>query len=255
MKVLASDYDGTLRIDHNVSKENLDAIIKFQEAGNIFGIVTGRSMESLLDEIHKYKIPYDFIITNNGGVLFNKQLEKLSTQYINKEKALEIISYIKQTNCISYVVNDGYHRYKVINNVNAIDDKYANIKDCSGQEHEILNNIEIAQIVLSLEDDVSAHQIAYALNTKYHDVIEAYVNTKCVDIVPKGISKAKGIKEICAYLSLPLEYVYAIGDSYNDITMIEAFHGCTLDHANEDIKMKADYIFGSVASCIAYLMK
>lgn len=255
MKVLVSDYDGTLCIKHSVSKENIEAIHKFQEAGNMFGIVTGRSMESLMDEVHKYNISYDFIITNNGGVLFNKQLVNLSTKYIDKVKALEVIADIKQTSCVSYVVNDGYHRYKFINNLNGVDYKYANMEDNSEQEVELLNKINIAQIVLSLEDDKLAHQIADTLNKKYGDVIEAYVNIRCVDIVPKGISKANGVKEMCAHLSLIEEHVFAIGDSYNDVSMIETFHGYTLEHANEDIKMKAEYIFDSVASCISYLMK
>lgn len=254
MKVLASDYDGTLCIDHVVSKENIQAIQKFRQAGNMFGIVTGRSVESLVKELDKYQITCDFIITNNGGVLCNEQLEKLSIQYMDKTSVLNIIAYLKETTCISYVVNDGVRRYKFVNDANTVDHKYGSLKDDSAHEDKILQEIEVAQMVVSLPDDHIAHEIAAYCN-KHYDEIEAYVNTRCVDIVAKGVSKAKGIKQMCRYLHMQEDCVYAIGDSYNDLPMLQAFHGCTLQHANQDIKEEAEYIFDSVAACITYIMK
>ena len=64
MKVLASDYDGTLRIAPYVSEEDKTAISAFRKAGNLFGIVTGRSIESLKKEIATNQFEVDFIITN-----------------------------------------------------------------------------------------------------------------------------------------------------------------------------------------------
>ena len=47
MKILASDYDGTLRTGVLVDKKDRYAIVKFQKDVKHFGIVPGRSMESL----------------------------------------------------------------------------------------------------------------------------------------------------------------------------------------------------------------
>lgn len=47
MKILASDYDGTLRVNEKVESYDLDMIHKHRAAGNLFGLVTGRSMESI----------------------------------------------------------------------------------------------------------------------------------------------------------------------------------------------------------------
>ena len=41
MKLLASDYDGTLRYEPKVVKEDLDALKRWQQAGNLFVVVTG----------------------------------------------------------------------------------------------------------------------------------------------------------------------------------------------------------------------
>jgi len=41
MKIIASDYDGTLN-EGGMDEEKRLAIRKWQEAGNLFGIVSGR---------------------------------------------------------------------------------------------------------------------------------------------------------------------------------------------------------------------
>ena len=47
MKLFASDYDGTLHINGEVTQETLDGIKRFRGAGNLFGIATGRSLNSI----------------------------------------------------------------------------------------------------------------------------------------------------------------------------------------------------------------
>ena len=42
MKVLATDFDGTLFRDRTITPADLNAIRRFRRAGNRFGIVTGR---------------------------------------------------------------------------------------------------------------------------------------------------------------------------------------------------------------------
>ena len=47
MIIIASDYDGTLN-HHGVSEADKNAITKFREQGNKFGLVTGRSLSQAL---------------------------------------------------------------------------------------------------------------------------------------------------------------------------------------------------------------
>lgn len=113
MKVLASDYDGTLRTGEMVDTKDVEAIHAFREQGNVFGLVTGRSMESIKKEIERNGFEFDFIIANNGGVVYDANFNKLQCLYMDFNKALDIISYIKTLDCVSFVINDGYNRYKV----------------------------------------------------------------------------------------------------------------------------------------------
>ena len=69
MLVLASDFDGTWKQNGIVSDEDIQAILQFQAAGNQFGIITGRSVGMIRGELEEFKVPFDFLICNNGAVI------------------------------------------------------------------------------------------------------------------------------------------------------------------------------------------
>lgn len=255
MKVLASDYDGTLRTEEMVNVSDVQAIHKFREKGNMFGLVTGRSMESIQKEVAINKIEFDFIVGNNGGVIYDKNFNRLETKYMDFNKALDIIAYIKTLDCISYVINDGFHRFKFSIDKNQIDHKYGNLEDTTEKEEEILDRGKIAQLVISLNDQVLAEEISHYINTNFKGFAVAYVNINCVDIVPDGVSKAEGLYYIEQHLELNHDDIYAIGDSFNDIPMLEEFHGCAVAHARNEIINSAEHVFSNVEECISFLMK
>lgn len=56
-------------------------------------------------------------------------------------------------------------------------------------------------------------------------------------------SKGLGMKKLAEYLGIEHENIYAIGDSYNDISMIEsAKHGYTFRRSDEVVQKKANHL-------------
>lgn len=157
MKILASDYDGTYRYEPKVTKEDLDAVKRWQKEGNLFVMVTGRSMESFTKEIEVNGFHCDYIIANNGGVIYDGDMNQMKVSYMDFEQALLLIDYIRTLPCASYVINDGYHRHRVVIDENQEDHKYADMPQTMG-EQELLANGKIAQIVISLNDDDLAQE-------------------------------------------------------------------------------------------------
>ena len=98
MIIIASDYDGTLN-HHGVSDGDKEAIKKFREAGNKFGIVTGRDLEMatwVIYDLEKIGVEIDFVICCTGGIILSfdgeiKSVKKQKTgEYIN-----EILNYAR----------------------------------------------------------------------------------------------------------------------------------------------------------------
>lgn len=68
------------------------------------------------------------------------------------------------------------------------------------------------------------------------------------EIVPKGYSKASGMKYVADYLHVSMEDTVAIGDSNNDITMLEAAHtAIAMGNSSKAVLSLADYVTTDVA--------
>lgn len=253
MKILASDYDGTFRVDNVVTKENIEAVHAWRKAGNAFGMVSGRSMESIRKEIEEHGIEVDFVVGNNGGVIYSKEFEELKSYYIPFEKAKEIISYLRREVCISYVLNNGYHRCKVVLDETAEDKKYAQM-NMTLSEADILKEKRIAQIVASIEKPEDTERIANYINAHFKGYACGYRNINCVDITPYGVSKSTGLSYMVKKLQVLLKDVYAIGDSFNDIPMLDTFHGIAMQQAPMQVKSYTEMEVASVAECIQKLL-
>ena len=59
MKLLVSDFDGTLFNDHY--KENIEAVNRFVDAGNLFAIATGRDLNRLLKDLDR-NLKFNYLI-------------------------------------------------------------------------------------------------------------------------------------------------------------------------------------------------
>ena len=70
-------------------------------------------------------------------------------------------------------------------------------------------------------------------------MIHAYPNRGSVDITPLGISKQQGIQQLIELMGWKNVRVYPIGDETNDLPMIRAFDGYTVDTARAVIQQQA----------------
>lgn len=67
-----------------------------------------------------------------------------------------------------------------------------------------------------------------------------------LEINPAGISKASGIAEVCDLLGITLEQVVAVGDSLNDMAVIQAVGlGVAMGNAQDTVKEAADVVVAS----------
>ena len=112
-KLIATDMDGTLLDEeHNITKENIEAIIKVQkEKGVKFVLASGRPSYAMLDyakelQMDKYE---GYVLAFNGGelidmktneVIFHEGLEKKDIENVykvSKEINVPMILYVGDT--------------------------------------------------------------------------------------------------------------------------------------------------------------
>ena len=89
------------------------------------------------------------------------------------------------------------------------------------------------------------------IHQKYGDIIEAYQNNQHIDLVAKGCSKGNGIKIIQDYFQLDLNDIYGIGDSWNDLPMLDVIeNGYSFIYAPVQVQRHAKTILETLADCI-----
>ena len=92
MKIIASDYDGTLN-EGGVGEEKRIAIRKWREAGNLFGIVSGRGIGNIVGLAKEDVIECDFLLGDNGASVAKGNGDVLSEATCDGQIAREIIEY------------------------------------------------------------------------------------------------------------------------------------------------------------------
>lgn len=81
--------------------------------------------------------------------------------------------------------------------------------------------------------------------------LEAYVNTVTVDYVPAGVSKGTGILELCRILGLDPKKTAGMGDSWNDLPMIDTVsYGFTFPDGPNIVKKASAYEVDSIAAAL-----
>ena len=233
-----------------VVPEDLKAIQDWKAAGNKFAIVTGRSKESIQKQIEQYNIPVDYIVTNNGGMVFDKDGNTLLSNYLDYITSLDVIYAAKSMEGVcSYVVNDGIYRHRIIID-DANEHRYPNL-DPDMSEEDVLNMGKYAQIVLSMAEIDLAISMADAINQYFGESVVAYANNYVVDVVPKGVSKATGLDFVCEWSGISEKDTYTIGDSYNDIPMLESADcSFTFHDSPQIVQEKSTHIVSSISEAI-----
>ncbi len=221
MKIIASDYDGTLNRNHCVSKETADAVARWQSAGNLFGIVTGRGAE-FSEIIKSCNVKCDFLIVHTGAIVMDSKLNEIYRSFADASTHPLLAEICRENGAIEFDT------------------------ECSGDSFSQFNAV--------METDEEAIHVCDIMNNKHGDKITAFANGRNINVVANGVSKAQGIYAAMRHFDVVKEDVAAIGDSYNDLPMILEFGGYTVTNAPDDIKAQASCICDGVEDLIGKLL-
>lgn len=204
MKLLISNYGGTLKPNIKNLRINLAVIREFMSTGNLFCIATKRPYTSIKREICIYDIPYDYLICNNGSVILNSCDRVVNANYIDPEIATSIIKII-ESHGFEANLYDEYGQATDINKTIDIDTYVKNIFPNKKMEREIM----------SISDQLSFYHKLYHLCLKY--------KTNKAD----AISKLLELENI----NIDKNDIITVGDSRSDIKMLKDFNGHKVLHS------------------------
>lgn len=256
-RILLTDYDGTFWCgDESLIKENIAAVIKWQNAGNLFGIVTGRAPALFYPEFKNYAIPLDCLITANGAAGFDKDFNCLFKKTMPKNATIAAMEFLTNTTAAHMIILSVDHSPK-LNFKQIFSDTSWFVDDTTFSDYTAMtdNHLDnILQISTAFDDEISASKFADDFNEKFNNGVTALPNKWCVDIVASGIDKKIGIESYINVTNQDLE-IYTAGDGQNDVPMLKAFNGYAMHDATIEAKAATKNTCKTIVELINNLLK
>lgn len=224
MLLVASDFDGTLYVnDINIINKNIEYINKLRENNHLFAIITGRGL-SIIELLKKYNISYDFLICENGAIIYDNKDNILYSCYLEQDDIDSTIEIIKKYN-LKFIIDTGD---KYITDLNQ---KFSNVASIFLDRKTINDVNEMLKIVKE--------------NTNTY----SYISPNWINIVNMNVNKKKALEKLETILENKYK-ICPIGDAINDVEMISFFDGGVMknhekeldDLPNKNYDTLADYI-------------
>jgi len=251
-KLIACDVDGTLLgSNFKATKADIEAIAEVQERGIIFSLCSGRSYKSLkiIAQDLGIKTKGNYIIGFNGGIIydmFNSGIVKQDN--LEKSIFMQIIQVFKQTqrNFEMVIYVDGEHvlfesglKYAHI---------YQKTSRCNWTETEDIlaetGKLDAVAKIIFIGENSALKPFETELSGHLGNEANVFFASDCLlETSPAESTKGNGVKWLCQKHGIDLSQVVAIGDNYNDLSMIkQAGLGVAVANAVPAAKEIADYI-------------
>lgn len=245
-KLIALDMDDTfLTSELIISKKNKDMIKKVAKMGIKVVLCSGRASKSMAKYIEELKDYCDeYFISYNGAIITDvKNDKKLFYHPLKKEIVHKLIDIGREKDINVQIYKDDslyvekYNKYtesyesltdvkaKVVGDLKDITEN-GSIKVLYNYDHD-----ELEKLKPELESKFSSTANIFFSKPNYLEALNIKAN--------KGIA----LKELVDYLDIKLDETISIGDSFNDLSMIQmAGLGVAMKNGHKNVKSEANYI-------------
>ncbi len=247
-KVLALDIDGTLtNSEKKITERTKRAVDAAAERGVKIVIASGRPVQGIREFARELRLEENdgYILSFNGGRLISCRTGeiihdmKLPLEYLpeiyalSKEYGVNLMSY-EGDDLITETPDDEFLAIEA--RINGL-----GIKKVDNLVEHI--NFPINKCLMLGEGNYLA-EVEKKVHAALCDRMDVYRSEPYfLEILPKGVDKAKALERLLNMLDSSREELMACGDGFNDLTMIRyAGLGVAMANARDEVKESADYV-------------
>ena len=247
-RAIALDLDGTLTNHEKVvTPKTREALLQAASQGAVIILASGRPTYGIepVAECLELQKRGGYILSYNGGNIVNaKTGEKLFSQFLPDEVIPELYAYAKEHGHALL----GYAGNEIITEMP--DDQYV-------KEESRINKMNIRKVdnlfeslephptkLLMTGDPTLMLKAEEELVEKLGDRMDIFRSAPFfLELVPKGIDKAKSLTRLLTKIDLTPADLIAFGDGYNDLSMLKlAGMGVAMENAAPEVRAEADYV-------------
>ncbi len=248
-KLIAIDMDGTLLdSENNVSNRTKEAIIKAKEKGVHVVLSTGRILKSALYYSKQLELKNP-IVASNGGIMIDEDENVIFKNPLDKRSIKEIIKLADDENVYCHLYDET--RFYSSRRVQEVLDFYSEANKSMSIELQLFNDIDeilnsenmnIYKLIFIDEDRQKLQSFREKIST-FENISISSSWSNNVEAMGLNVSKGNALKKLAEKLNIRIEEIMAIGDSENDLSMLNmAGLSIAMGNGAQNIKDKSDYI-------------
>lgn len=243
--LIALDVDGTLLTDeHKLLKEVREAVREASEAGAQIVLCTGRGPMGALPVLEELDLS-GVLITHNGAATVRSEDREVLFQYdIDKKDLTEFIAYCREQG-IHYDLSTAFEMM---------------VERVSDEARAMYAHHKVVPLETSFDQGLPDGLVKFTLfgTEEQMDKVQADWEGKpthlqlirsgdlFIDIQNPDASKGAALRQLAAERGIDREKILAIGNYYNDISMLEfAGLGIAMSNSPDAVKDAADLVAGS----------
>lgn len=244
-KAVFFDIDGTLWDFHNRIPESTVRAIRALRANGHYAFICSGRARAYITHPDLFAIGFDGLVAACGTHV-ELDGKRIYEKLIDRELAIHTVETVRKYGFRPILEGPEYlymdekdfaqepYGQKLMRE---LDDRLRGITDHYG-EWEINK--------LSCATDHADRESCFAALDEYYTYL--IHNSAVAELVPKGHTKATGMQKMCDALGISRADTFAIGDSVNDLAMLEyAGHGIAMGNGTPEAKQVADYVTTDLA--------
>lgn len=254
IRLIATDVDGTLLNSQGIIPEdNLRVIRAAQAKGITVAIASGRFPENIYVLLEDYGLSCP-IIGTNGAKTTDAHLRILSQHFMQPQAVLAVHDTLTALGAEYFIFahdhictawQGGVHHTELSQRerIEALGVSYSHgpeaaVACCQGrvQKFFVCGSVPLAPVRSALAN--------------IPDIELTQSSERNIEIMPRGVDKGLGVRDLAALLGVPLSQVMTLGDQENDIPMIQAVgYGVAMGNACPTVKAAARFVTGTNNEC------
>lgn len=225
-RLIALDMDGTLlNEEKEISAANAEWLTKARKNGLTVMFATGRGYQSALPYARQLGLDDSPMVLVNGSEIWRTPNE------LHKRKTMPV-EWVCEMRKMALERDVWYWAYAV--------------EGIFNREHwpEEADMDRMGWLKFGYYTENAAKLPDIRRTLEGWDKLEITNSHPCnLEVNPRGVTKASGVREVCGLLGIGMHEVIAMGDSLNDISMIrEAGLGVAMGNAQDEVKAAADAV-------------
>lgn len=249
--MIVTDLDGTLLAGKsNLPEENIRALRRAMDAGVRVVIASGRMVEATLPIAEKIGVNAPMIVFNGAQICDPKSREALFGRRIPAETARKILAALEEADIHTHAFpSHGYFMEKRDAWSEYYEDKIGVVGTAVEEKLSLWLKEDVYKLLSLAEADV-LNRAQRVLSERFPEVTFVKSGENHLEIVPRGIDKATGLRFLSPYLGVTPDEMLSFGDEMNDLPLLEfAGTGYAMDNCVPGVRRRVRHIAPKNTDC------